>query len=206
LVPRLQVEIAEGGYMRLKNLGKNSERTVWGVCRKGTWLALMATVLVSPSLLLATTHALGTLEEQVRHELVMLPYYSVFDELSFQVNGDAVTLMGKVTRPVLKSDAGNVVKRIPGVASVDNKIEVLPLSRFDDRIRLAELRAVYGNSALFRYNLAGPIAPIRIIVEDGHVTLEGVVATQGDKNIAGIVANGVAGVFSVTNNLQVKSL
>ena len=164
---------------------------------------VLATVLASPSLLLASKGQ-RTLEEQVRHELLMLPYHSVFNDLSFQVDGNTVTLMGSVTRPVLKSDAENVVKRIPGVASVDNKIEVLPLSRFDDRIRLAELRAVYGNSALFRYNL-GAIAPIRIIVRNGHVTLEGVVGNQMDKNIAGIAANGVAGVFSVTNNLQVKS-
>jgi hyperosmotically inducible protein len=167
-------------------------------------MAVMATVLAAPSLLLASK-AQKTLEEQVRHELLMLPYYSVFNELSFKVDGNTVTLMGSVTRPVLKSDARNVVKRIPGVASVDDKVEVLPLSRFDDRIRLAELRAVYGNSALFRYNL-GAIAPIRIIVRNGHVTLEGVVANQMDKNVAGIAANGVAGVFSVTNNLQVKSL
>ena len=89
--------------------------------------------------------------------------------------------------------------------SVDDKVEVLPLSGFDDRIRLAELRAVYGNSALFRYNLTGPIAPIRILVKNGNVTLEGVVASETDKNIAGLAANGVPGVFSVTNKLQVKS-
>lgn len=189
--------------MRITNLGKVLETGVLGVCRKATGLAVMATLLASPSLLPASKTP-KTLEEQVRHELVMLPYYSVFDELSFQVNGNAVTVMGRVTRPVLKSAAENVVKRIPGVASVDSKIEVLPLSRFDDRIRLAELRAVYGNSALFRYNL-GAIAPIRIIVRNGHVTLEGVVANQMDKTVAGIAASGVAGVFSVTNNLQVKS-
>jgi hyperosmotically inducible protein len=166
-------------------------------------VAAMATMLAAPSLMLASK-APKTLEEQVRHELVMLPYFSVFDELSFQVNGSTVTLMGKVTRPTLKRDAENVVKRIPGVASVEDKIEVLPLSGFDDRIRLAELRAVYGNSALFHYRVSGPIASIRIMVENGHVTLEGVVANQSDKNVAGIVANAVAGVFSVTNNLQVR--
>ncbi len=169
-----------------------------------TWPILIASMLAVPSLLPAA-NAPKTLEEQVRHELVMLPYYGVFDQLSFRVDGTTVTLMGKVIRPVLKSDAENVVKRVPGVSSVKNEIEVLPLSRFDDRIRLAELRAVYGNSALFRYNLAGPIAPIRILVKNGDVTLEGVVASQTDKNIAGIAANAVAGVFSVTNNLQVKS-
>jgi len=188
--------------MKITNLGRVLKTSVLGVCRKATWLAVMATVVAAPSLLPASQTP-KPLEEQVRHELLMLPYYSVFDEMSFQVDGNTVTLMGRVTRPYLKSTAENVVKRIPGVASVDNKIEVLPLSRFDDRIRLAELRAVYGNSALFRYNL-GAIAPIRIIVNNGHVTLEGVVANQMDKNVAGIAASGVAGVFSVTNNLQVK--
>jgi hyperosmotically inducible periplasmic protein len=189
--------------MRATNLGKVLERTIRRVWRNGTWLAVAATVLALSPAVLASTGS-RTLEEQVRHELLMLPFYGVFDRLSFQVNGNTVTLMGEVTRPVLASDAVNVVKRIPGVASVDNKIEVLPLSRFDDLIRLAELRAVYGNQALFRYNL-GAIAPIRIIVKDGQVTLEGIVANQMDKNIAGLAANAVAGVFSVTNNLQVKS-
>ena len=138
--------------MRTTNSDRVSKTTIWGICRKGTWLAVMATVMAAFSPVYASKEA-KTLDEQVRHELVMLPYYSVFDELSFQVKGNSVVLAGKVTRPILKSDAENVVKRIPGVADVDNKIEVLPLSRFDDQIRLAELRAVYGNSALFRYNL-----------------------------------------------------
>lgn len=172
-----------------------------GVCRKGTWLAVMVTLLASPAL--PATKAPKTLEEQVRHELAMLPYYGVFDELSFEVRGDKVTLMGEVTRPVLRSDAENVVKLVPGVASVDNEIRVLPLSTFDDRIRWGELRAIYGNSVLFRYGL-GAIPSIRIIVSNGHVTLEGIVDRQTDKNIAGILANGVPGVFSVTNNLDVR--
>ena len=144
------------------------------------------------------------LERRVRHELIMLPYYDVFDNLAFRVDGNRVTLLGEVTRPTLKSDAEGVVKRIEGVASVDNRIEVLPLSPFDNRIRLRVFRAVYGQGALFRYNL-GPIAPIRIIVKNGNVTLEGVVANEMDKNIANIAANGVPGVFSVTNNLQVSN-
>jgi hyperosmotically inducible periplasmic protein len=170
---------------------------------KGIRMLLLATLVASPSLLLASKGT-RTLEEQVRHELITLPYYGVFDDLSFQVNGDTVTLMGTVTRPILKRDAENVVKRITGVASVQNEIEVLPLSRFDDQIRLAELRALYGNSALFPYRL-GAIAPIRIIVKDGHVTLEGEVYREADKSIAGMAANQVFGVFSVTNNLRVKS-
>ena len=190
--------------MKATNLGSTWETIHLAISRRGVWLAAIAIGLALPSLLPATTGP-RTLEEQVRHELVMLPFYSVFDELSFEVTGNTVTLMGRVTRPVLKSDAVNVVKRIPGVASVADNVEVLPLSGFDDRIRLAELRAVYGNSALFRYRLAGSIAPIRIIVKNGHVTLEGVVASEADKNIAGIAASAVGGVFSVTNNLQVKS-
>ena len=189
--------------MKQGNLGRTSEKTVLGLCRKGAWLAAVIALLVWPALLPASQTG-KTLDEQVRHELLMLPYYSVFDQLSFQVEGNTVTLMGQVTRPTLRNQAVNVAKRIAGAANVVDKIEVLPLSRFDDGIRLAELRAVYGNSALFRYNL-GAIAPIRIIVKNGHVTLEGVVASQMDKNVAGLAASGVWGVFSVTNNLEVKT-
>jgi hyperosmotically inducible protein len=166
-------------------------------------LLLAGVLLMAPAIVCGSTGA-QPLGERVRHELLMLPYYSLFDSLSYQVKGNKVVLSGEVTRPVLKSDAENVVKRIPGVASVENKIEVLPLSPFDNQTRLAELRAIYGNSALFRYRL-GPIAPIRIIVKNGHVTLEGVVDSKTDKDIAGLAANGVPGVFSVTNNLVVKS-
>ncbi len=169
----------------------------------GTVGVLTAFVLLPPFLQAAKVRP--TVEEQVRHELIMLPDYSVFDALSFQLTGDSVTLTGEVTRPTLRSSAEIVVKRVPGVKSVDNQIEVLPLSSFDDRIRWDELYAIYGNSALFRYNLMGPIAPIRIIVRNGNVTLEGIVANRTDKQIAGLVANTVRGIFSVTNNLQVKS-
>jgi hyperosmotically inducible periplasmic protein len=175
---------------------------------KSTWkgipAGLVAVVLFFPLFLQAAARP-RTLEEQVRHELIMLPHYNVFDSLSFQVTGDKVTLTGEVTWPTLRSDAANMVKGVPGVKSVDNQIEVLPLSPFDDRIRWAELRAIYGNSALFRYNLMGPVAPIRIVVKNGRVTLEGVVANQMDKQIAGLAANGVFGVFAVTNNLQVRT-
>lgn len=138
----------------------------------------------------------------VRHELVMLPYYSVFDNLAYRVDGNTVTLYGQVTRPTLKSDAGRVVKRLEGVDQVINKIEVLPLSPFDDRIRLATYRSIFGSGGLYRYAM-GAIPSVHIIVNNGHVTLEGVVDNSGDKNLANIRANGVAGVFSVTNNLQV---
>jgi hyperosmotically inducible protein len=138
----------------------------------------------------------------VRHELVMLPYYGVFDNLAFRVDGPSVTLLGQVTKPTLKSDAENVVKRIEGVERVDNQIQVLPLSSTDDRIRLAEYRAIYGQTGLDRYALQA-VPPIHIIVANGNVTLEGVVDSQADKDLAGIRANTVNGVFQVKNNLQV---
>jgi hyperosmotically inducible periplasmic protein len=141
---------------------------------------------------------------EVRHELVMLPYYGVFDNLSYRVDGGNVTLMGQVTRPTLKSDAGNVVKRIEGVERVDNQIQVLPLSPMDDSLRVAEYRAIYGHPGLDRYAMQA-VPPIHIIMENGKVTLEGVVATQADKDMAGIRANGVSGVFSVVNNLRVEA-
>jgi len=140
---------------------------------------------------------------EVRHELVMLPYYGIFDNLAYKVDGYTVTLLGQVTRPTLKSDAGNVVKKIEGVEKVNNEIEVLPASPGDDRIRRAEYRATYGDSVLSRYALQA-VPPIHIIVKNGNVALEGVVATEADKNVAGIRANGVSGVFGVTNNLRVE--
>lgn len=142
--------------------------------------------------------------KQVHHELVMLPYYGVFDNLEFRVKDANVTLLGQVTRPTLKSDAGRVIAGIEGVKHVDNQIEVLPLSSMDDRIRIAVYRAVYGKTPLNQYALRS-VPTIHIIVENGHVTLEGAVARQSDKDIAKIAANGVSGVFSVTNNLRVDS-
>ena len=140
---------------------------------------------------------------EVRHELVMLPYYGVFDNLAYRVDGGTVTLFGQVTRPTLKSDAENVVKRIEGVDRVINNIQVLPLSPNDDRIRMQVYRAVYGEPALNRYAL-NAVPPIHIIVDNGNVTLVGVVANEADKNMAGIRANSVPGVFSVKNELQVE--
>ena len=140
---------------------------------------------------------------EIRHELVMLPYYGVFDNLSYKVDGYKVTLMGQVTRPTLKSDAERVVKDIEGVEQVTNNIEVLPLSPADDRIRLAAYRSIYGQTALNRYAL-NAVPPIHIIVNNGKITLEGVVANESDKNIAGIQANSVPGAFGVTNNLRVE--
>jgi hyperosmotically inducible periplasmic protein len=148
--------------------------------------------------------AAPTLQQQmmidVRHQLVMLPYYWVFDDLSFQVDGSTVTLSGYVTRPTLKSSAERVVSRVPGVAKVVNQIEVLPLSPFDDSIRRAVYYAVYGNPGLDRYALQS-VPSIHIIVKNGDVTLTGKVLTRMDKSLAEIKARGVFGVFSLTNNL-----
>ena len=139
---------------------------------------------------------------EVRHELLMLPYFGVFGYIAYKVDGYKVTLLGQVVRPTLKSDAENVVKHIEGVEKVDNQIEVLPPSPVDERLRLRLFRAIYGFPGLQKYEL-GVQKPIRIIVKNGHVTLEGVVDSDGDKNLAGLRANGVSGTFSVTNNLQV---
>jgi hyperosmotically inducible periplasmic protein len=141
--------------------------------------------------------------KEVRHELLMLPYFGVFDYIAFKLDGGTVTLLGDVVRPTLKSDAENAIKHIEGVEKVDNQIEVLPPSSMDDRTRMQLFRAIYQYAALQRYEL-GVQKPIRIIVKNGHVTLEGVVDSEGDKNLAGLRANGVPGVFSVTNNLQVS--
>lgn len=142
--------------------------------------------------------------KEVRHEILMLPYFGVFDNIAFKVEGYNVTLLGQVVRPTLKSDAGNAVKRIEGVEKVDNQIEVLPPSSMDDQLRLALYRAIYGYPSLERYAL-GVQKPIRIIVKNGHVALEGVVDNENDKNTVEIRAKGVPGAFSVTNNLQVSS-
>jgi len=146
--------------------------------------------------------ATARITKEVRHELLMLPYLNVFDNLAYKVDGYNVTLMGQVTRPTLKSDAENVVKKIEGVEHVDNQIEVLPPSPNDDRIRRQLYRAIYGYPALQKYAM-GVQQPIRIIVKNGNATLEGVVDNESDKNIANIRARSVPGVFSVTNNLQV---
>lgn len=126
----------------------------------------------------------------------------MFDYISYRVDGDKVTLPGQVTQPLVKSDAQDVVKRIEGVEAVDNQIEVLPPSPMDDQIRIQLYRAIYGYPALEKYAM-GITKPIRIIVKGGHATLEGVVDSEGDKNIAGVRASGDPNFFSVTNNLQV---
>ena len=141
---------------------------------------------------------------EVRHQLVMLPFYTLFDNLEYKVEGSKVTLMGEVVRPTLKDDAANAVKHVRGVETVDNQIKVLPLSPMDNQIRRAEYRAIYSQPNLQMYAMQS-VPPIHIVVDNGHVTLEGVVAKQADKDAAGIAANSVPNVFSVTNNLRVEN-
>ena len=139
---------------------------------------------------------------EVRHELLMLPYFDVFDFIAFKVDGSTVTLLGQVVRPSLKSDAENAIKHIEGVEKVDNQIEILPPSPMDDGLRIRLYRSIYGYSSLEKYAL-GVQKPIRIVVKSGRVTLEGVVDNDTDKNLAGLRANSVPGIFAVKNNLQV---
>ena len=172
-------------------------------------LGMMASaVLVAANLGVSANQATkageARIEREVRRELVTLPYYSLFDHLTFRVEGYKVTLGGKVSRPTLKSEAENVVKRIEGVEKVENQIVVLPVSPNDDRLRLALYRAIYGHNALETLAVRA-LPPIHIIVENGNVTLEGVVGTVLEKTVAGTQANTVPGTFSVTNNLRVES-
>jgi len=143
------------------------------------------------------------LAKKVRHELVTLPYYGVFDNLAYSINGGTVTLYGQVVRSSTRSDAAGRVKRIAGVTRVVNNIEVLPLSGFDDGIRARTYRSIAQMGGLWRY-LRGTNPSLHIVVDRGHVTLEGVVSGSGDRNLAYIAANRVPGVFSVTNNLRVE--
>jgi hyperosmotically inducible protein len=144
----------------------------------------------------------ANLMKEVRHQLVMLPWYSVFDNLAYQVDGDKVTLYVQVVRPSLKSDAEAAVKSIEGVGSVVNNIEVLPVSAMDDQLRRAVFRAVFGEAGLSRY-AEQAVPSIHIIVKNGNVTLEGVVDNEMDKNLANLRASQVPNVFSVKNNLVV---
>jgi len=173
-------------------------------------LAILTAVTTIPAKSQNTSHQRNekkmqeNLVKEVRHQLRLLPYYSVFDNLLFKVEGDKVTLLGQVVRPTLKSDAENAVKSIEGVASVNNQIEVLPVSPMDDQLRRAVYRAIYGDAVLSRYGMSA-LPSIHIIVRNGNVTLEGVVDSESDKNLANLRASAVPNVFSVTNNLTVGS-
>lgn len=150
----------------------------------------------------ASPRDVARITKEVRHELLMLPYFGVFDFIAYKVNGYDVTLLGSVVRPSLKSDAENAVKHIEGVEHVDNQIEILPPSSMDDGLRIRLFRAIYQFPSLQKYEL-GVQKPIRIIVKNGHVSLEGVVDNDADKKLVELRANTVPGIFSVTNELQV---
>jgi hyperosmotically inducible protein len=143
------------------------------------------------------------LEKQIRHEVLILPYYGVYDNLAFKIDGDRVILLGQVVRSSTRTDAAMRVKKIEGVTSVVNQIEVLPASAMDDYLRRRIFRAIYSSPFLEHYAIQ-PVPPIHIMVKNGRVTLEGVVASEAEKNVANIKASGVAGAFSVTNRLRVE--
>ena len=165
---------------------------------------LVLLVVVTSSAFVANAQVNPRLVREVRHELVTLPYYGVFDWLEFEVQGDTVVLRGQVVRPTTKSDAESRVKDIEGVARVANQIEVLPLSPNDNRLRMALYRTIYGfNSPLFRYAHQA-VPSIHLIVNRGHATLKGVVANRGDAQLAYIRARGVPGLFSVKNEIKVE--
>src|ERR671927_1807251 len=172
-------------------------------------IALVAALVVTASVAaaapadqMAERAAYEQLAKKVRKELVTLPWYGVFDNLEYQIEGSTVTLSGQVVQPSTRKDAERRVKRLKGVERVVNNIEVLPLSGFDDSIRANTYRALFGwNSPLFRYG-RGVNPSIHIVVNGGHVTLEGVVSSEGDRRLAYMLANQVPGVFSVTNNLR----
>jgi len=171
------------------------------VGKLGSFLAFAALSAASFAYASGPAPVQKPLEEKVRHELNMLPYYGVFDDISFRVDGDKVTLTGEVWQPVLKLQTESAIKHIEGVGQVDDQIEVLPLSNFDDQIRRSTYRAIYGYGPLSRYQL-GTHPAIHIIVKNGNVTLTGVVANAMDKEMAYLRANGVHGAFSVTNELR----
>jgi hyperosmotically inducible protein len=193
---------------------RNLKLKMFHIARSSATMTLLFLMLFATALFAAKSDKSrafenGGLDEsriasQVRHELLQLPYYGVFDDLAFRVDGDTVTLLGAVVNPVLKSDAERAVKRIEGVGRVKNEIEVLPLSPNDDQIRMAEYKAIYGDPVLStRYGYRA-LPSIHIIVKNGNVTLVGVVANEADRNLVNIRANAVPGVFSVTNNLQIE--
>lgn len=181
------------------------KNTLFGLALVGFLLgAPVITAASRPRAASQETKANQNLVREVRHQLLLLPYYTVFDSLGFKVDGDRVTIEGQVTNPTLKHDAEGAVKSIEGVSGVTNEIEVLPTSPMDDQLRRALYRAIYGDPTLSKYGWSS-MASIHIIVKNGHVTLEGVVDNDTDKNIAGVRANTVPNVFEVKNNLVVKS-
>jgi hyperosmotically inducible protein len=169
---------------------------------KGRIAMVLASILLVASFAFAATPPPKSMDK-VRKELVTLPYYGVFDNLEYKIEGGTVTLYGQVLKPVTRSDAARRVAKIEGVDQVINNIQVLPVSGFDDSIRAREYRAIFRSGSLYRYAM-GANPSIHIIVMNGKVTLEGVVSNRMDSQLAYMAANGVPGVFSVTNNLRVE--
>ncbi|MFP5260480.1 MAG: BON domain-containing protein [Blastocatellia bacterium] len=174
---------------------------------KGKFIALVAAVAVAASAAVAAPAGDAKdglyLMNKIRKELVTIPYYGVFDNLAYKIDGSTVTLYGQVVRPSTRSSAEKRVKKIEGVERVINNIEVLPLSTFDDSIRARAYRSIFRSGSLYRYAM-GANPSIHIIVNRGHVTLEGVVSSKLDSQLAYFAANSVPGVFSVKNNLRVQ--
>src|SRR3954469_14239179 len=176
---------------------------------KGKVLAVVAALVLSASAAVASPATEQAAEQtqlakKVRKELVTLPWYGVFDNLAYEIDGSTVKLYGQVVQPSTRKDAERRVAKLSGVGRVVNNIEVLPLSPFDDDIRARTYRALFGwNSPLFRYG-RGVNPSIHIVVSGGHIALEGVVSNEGDRRLAYILANGVSGVFSVTNKLRAE--
>jgi hyperosmotically inducible protein len=157
----------------------------------------------------ATNNTVGAsdadIAKKLTHEIRMYPRYSVFDNIGFSVNEGRVELLGEVNEPFKKADLGRIAQNVAGVTSLSNDLKVLPLSPMDNRLRLQVARAIYRDPVLSRYGMQA-LPPIHIIVDNGHVTLEGVVSTDMEKNVAGLRA-GTAGLSfgQVTNNLQVEN-
>jgi hyperosmotically inducible protein len=166
-------------------------------------IAMSAAMLLASSLNMWATPQgdNAQIAELVRKEIVTLPFYSIFDNIEFELNDGSLMLSGEVYRPVMKKMIEKVAQRVAGVNTVTNNIEILPLSSFDDRIRLALARQLYGNRVFTRHSIQ-VVPPVHIVVKNGNVTLEGVVNSELEKNVAFHVANGIHGVFSVTNNLR----
>jgi hyperosmotically inducible protein len=170
-----------------------------------TLAAITAAILLASSPYANAANKTQTLSEEVHHQLVTLPYYSVFDWLQAGIKPDGtVTLIGEVTRPSLKDDAESRVQKVEGASRVVDNVEVLQLSSMDDQLRIALYRSIYSfNSPLFRYATQS-LPPIHIIVRNGQVVLKGIVASQEDSDIAILAANQVPDVFSIKNELQIE--
>jgi hyperosmotically inducible protein len=176
---------------------------------KGKLMALVTALVIAASTVVAVPVEAGqrnydvATADKIRKKLVTLPFYGIFDNLAYEIEGSTVTLYGQVVRATTRKDAERRIAKIEGVEQVINRIEVLPVSGFDDSIRVRTFRAIFRTAGLFRY-AQGSNPSIHIIVNRGHVTLEGVVANKMDSQLAYMAANQVSGVFSVTNNLRIE--